>query len=264
MAQARRPLPDEDDGAGDLLDGQTPELISPEPPEAPEPPSGTVIKFGGREFTVDPEVAAEFERYSRENDRKFGDQGRELGQLRTSVRQMEERMRPKPEADVYDNVDTELFQNPRQTLERLGRELEQRVISQVTSQNEAREEQRRNWDRFYKENSDLVDDDRLVRAIGVEMMSEREWRGTDDVRAFLAEAGRRTREELLRISRKGREAGATTQPLPGGRRPAESGGGGRRTPAQPTEEPSGPEDMLNAIMQSQDRRRAARRRAVAE
>jgi hypothetical protein len=263
MAQARRPLPEEDDGAGDLLDGQTPELISPEPPVEPEPPQGTVIKFGGREFTVDPEVAAEFERYSRENDRKFGDQGRELGQLRTSIRQMEERMRPKPEAEAYD-YDTQLFQSPRQTLERFGNELERRVTSQLTSQYEAREEQKRNWDRFYKENSDLVEDDRLVRAIGVEMMNEREWQGTDDVRAFLAEAGRRTREELLRISRKGREADATKQTLPGGRRPAESGGGGRRTPAQPTEEPSGPEDMLNVIMQNQRRRREARRRAVAE
>lgn len=263
MAQARRPLPEEDDGAGDLLDGETPELISPEPEVAPEPPQGTVIKFGGREFTVDPEVAAEFERYSRENDRKFGDQGRELGQLRTSIRQMEERMRPKPEPEAYD-YDTQLFQAPRQTLERWGQEVERRVTSQLTSQYEAREEQKRNWDRFYKDNADLEKRDRLVRSIAQEMMNEREWQGSDDVRAFLNEAARRTREELLSISRESREQDSTKQPLPSGRRSAESAGGGRRTPAQPTEEPSGPEDMLNTIVQNQRRRREARRRAVAE
>jgi hypothetical protein len=256
MAQARRPLPPEDSGPGDPLDvPTTPEPVSPEPPVTPIVPlsRGTVIKVGGREFTVDPELAAEWERDRQSIDRKFGDQGRELGELRTWRRQVEQQLKPKPDADAYD-YDTQLFERPRQTLERFGQELEQRL----TSRYEAADTQRRHWERFYKANDDLADEDRLVRAIAADMMTEDAWQHSQDVHAFLDEAAKRTRQELLRITRKTREADADGTRQPSGRRPVEGGGSGRRT----TEAATPP--VLKSISDLVEEQASKRRRTVAE
>jgi hypothetical protein len=255
MAQARPPLPEDDKSPGGPLDGQTPpETTSPEPPVVQTPPTGTVIRIGTREFTVDPEVAAELERDRREWDRKFGDQGRELGELRTWRRQVEQRLPPSHEAQEYD-YNTQLFERPKETLDRFGRELEQRLESRYT----AAETQRRNWERFYKDHPDLADEDRLVRVVTQELLQREEWQTSDNLSAFFPVLATEVRQELLRISRKTREGEAPSREMPRGRAAVE-GSGGRRTTA--TEEPPARVSTITGIVQ--DLQASKKRKAVAE
>lgn len=224
-------------------------------PEATPPASlaGTSIRINGREFTVDPEIASALESRETEFNRRLSEQGRELGELRTWRRQAMEQPQTPPQGYDYD---TALFERPRETLQRVKEE----VIEQVRREYRGEQQQQRAWNDFYRQHSDLADEDRLVRAIAAEMLQEEDWAQSRDMKGFLTALADRTRGELLRITRKAREADAPAQRLPSGQRPVE-GGGTRRAAA-----PAAPETpaTISDIIQARQAERTRARTRLAE
>jgi hypothetical protein len=247
------------------MGGDDPELPPEQIPEdrsAPEPeplppasPAGTSITINGRSFTVDPELASALEGREQDFNRRLSEQGREVGELRRWQRQMERPpAAPQPQADSY-NYGVRIFEAPEEALMRVKREAIEEATSQLTSRYRAEREQEQHWGRFYKDNPDLADEQRLVRAIAGELLQQPEWADSQDMRGFFAELAKEAKGELLRISRRGREADAPAETLPQARRPVE---GGRRAAA-----PQQPQARAQPMTMSQwiERRRQARQRA---
>lgn len=253
MAQARPTPPPISGGPGVEPEPQEPQTPEPAGPEATPPPAptGTSVRINGREFTVEPELAAALEGREQEFNRKLSDQGREVGDLRAWRRQVEERLQPKPPAQEYD-YDTRLFEAPREALTRHKQE----IIEEIRQEYMVEQTSRRNWETFYKNNPDLADEDRLVRAMRDELFYQQGWanRRPEEMPAFMDELAKQSRNEILRIARKMREADAPGERLTRGRAPVEGGGGGRRTP-EPAE-PTGPSTLSDMIRGLQSRHRA--------
>jgi hypothetical protein len=260
MAQAPRSPTPEDDSGQPLM---PPEAAPPED-TAPQPPSGRRVRIGLRDFEItDPELAAALEARERDRDVLLDRQGRELGELRTWRRQMEEQRRPEPPPNVYD-YNTLIFERPAEALQHFGSSLEERITSNLTRQYELAERQRENWRRFYRDHPELEGEDRLVRAIAGELLQRSQWTESDDVGGFFSELGREVSAELLRLSRKARESHGQPERLTPGRRTVE-GSGTRERGAEraPPPEPSTPFSGTDYILEIQ-RKKAAARRAIAE
>lgn len=263
MAQARAPQPPETPPSLSSLSGGPgidpavpPEApTGPEAPQPPAPPAGTSVKIGGRDYTVEPELAAALEGREREFNQRLSEQGRELGELRTWRRQVEQQIAPPRQAQGYD-YDTALFERPGETLQRIKQE----TLAEVRREYQAEQAQRQQWDRFYRDHPDLADETRLVRAVAQDLLNEG-WaeRAPSDIPAFMDELAKQARGELLRMSRKIKEADVPAERLPRGRGTVEGGGGPRREPAPA--EPAAPVTLTSLIQADQQRRS---RRAVAE
>lgn len=253
MAQARRPQPltpppAMTGGPGVDPEPELPVDPSPGPETLPPEPTGTSIKIGGREFTVDPELASALEGRETEFNRKLSDQGREVGDLRAWRRQIETQLAPKPPNQEYD-YDTQIFERPREALGRFRQE----IVSEIEQKYQGEQTQRRQWETFYKNNADLADEERLVKSIAQDLIHQG-WgtREASEIPAFMDELAKQARSELLRIARKAHEAEAPGERLPRGRTPVESGGG-RRTPEAPA--PTGP-TTITAMIQARQRKRS--------
>lgn len=265
MAQARpprQPDPPQPLSGGPGVDPEELSPLEPTGPDTPPPttePSGTVIRIGSREFTVEPELADAFESHRRETDRKFGEQGRELGDHRAWRREVESRLPPKTEPAAR-NYDSTLFERPTETLAEIEERAVKRAKDEMRLEYQGDQTQRANWARFYKLHPDLADEDRLVRTVLQDLYGQG-WatRHESEMPAFMDELAKQTRGELLRISRKTREADTPSERLPRGRTPVEGGGGNRRTPA-----PVEPDEPITLVGEIQRRQRSRQRRAVAE
>ena len=205
------------------------------------------MRIAGRDYTVEPELAAAYEAREREFQQRLSEQGREFGEMRTWRRQMEERLPPPAQTPGYD-YNVKFFEEPEQAMERFYQE---RIVPRYT----AAEQEKRHWDGFYKAHQDLADEDWLVKGVANELLQT--WTGANDPRAFLEEVAKESRSRILRLSRKGREANAPGERLTNGRAPVE-GGGGRRTTPEPEAEPAGPQSMSDVILEIQRKRRSGR------
>lgn len=257
MAQSRQPRTPQT--MADMMNAPgaelPPEDLQEQPqPTPPEPPAGTSITINGRQFTVDSELASALEGREQEFNRRLSEQGREVGELRTWRRQMEAQRQPTtPDPNAY-NYNVRLFEAPEEALMRVKREAKEEAISEMRSAYHAERQQEQTWQRFYKDNPDLADEPRLVRAIATELLQAPEWDGSQDMRGFLSAVAQEARGELLRISRRSREADAPAETLPNQRRPVE--GGGQRRAAAPAAD-TGPVSLSSEIQRRQRRFRAA-------
>ena len=139
---------------GDLnvtVDGDEANKPAPKSEPAPELES---VKLGEKEFKVPAEVKAALDAAARA--------GVEVGELKSMVANLSNQIKaaaPKPEPKADEGYATILFTNPDGAIEKLTKEIENRIMTRVEQTNNQREF----WDEFYRQNSDLKKYDEYVR-----------------------------------------------------------------------------------------------------
>jgi hypothetical protein len=136
------------------------------------------VRINGKEYKVDAAMAAALDAREKDFQRKLSEQAESFRRV-TPARPAQ----PEPEVD---NLDTLLFEKPKEALSKF----EQRIIQKVTGAYQADQGQREFWADFNAENPDLARHGRISRTI----LSERfnEWAELPSVsaRQNLAEAVR--------------------------------------------------------------------------
>lgn len=270
MAQPRRTRGDPPEGDAPLLvggpgDGETPPapqgaahgdsappMAEPSAPPQGAPP-GAPIQLGGRQYTVDPELAHALER----QQQQYSQLHSRFDELNSRYARLESALMPRQAAPEYD-YNTKIFENPAEALSRLKQEWRQEIVSELTGRYEGDQQQRAFWEGFYRAHPDLADEPELVQAVATRLMPR--WQSEPASRAgeFAEALAKDTRALILRVSRKGREADAPAEPRPAGRAVVEGASGGRAPTPPPDDE--GPASLSDLLRQRQaDRRRAASR-----
>jgi len=126
----------------------------------PATPTGVEMTIAGQKYTLDPAVASALEERERQFERKMGQQGAELGELRR-LKQQVDALNQAQAAQAQPNLDTLLFENPTKALE-LHR---QQIVSELTQKYEQEKRQQEFWRDFKSRHKDLEGDDLVIHAV---------------------------------------------------------------------------------------------------
>jgi hypothetical protein len=224
-----------------------PGLEAPEPTQSePAQPSRQRVKLAGREFEVDPELAAALEEREREFQRKLSQQGAELGQLRQMVTHRNAAPAAPAAPAQADDLETLIFVEPKKAIERVKSEIRQELEQRY------RQDQfwRDFWQGFDRAHPDLAGERELATVV-----LQRHFPELSDlpITQAIDQLGDRVRREIIRLAAK---AQAKREPTAGA--VVEGGVGPAGRPRQQPEE-KGPKSLSDLIRE----RRAKRHRAPA-
>ena len=220
--------------------GETP--LTEERPKPSDAPSLVTVKYGGKDYTVAPEIAEAWSAREKEFGQKISEQGTELGSLRKFRQSVEQTVTP-PRPTGSD-LGTLLFENPNEAIS----QIRQGIIREVEGRYSQDQSQREFWRGFYRKHDDLDGEDTLVQAVMQRHWGELETLPVSTAQDKIADL---TRGEILRISKKLK--GGREDELPQGRAVVE---GASSTPsrrkAEP--EPEGPKSLSDVIRANRARR----------
>jgi len=131
-----------------------------EEPKQPATPTGVEMTIAGQKYTLDPAVASAIEERERQFERRMGQQGAELGELRR-LKQQVDSLNQAQAAQAQPNLDTLLFENPTKALEIHARQIEDRL----TQKYEQEKRQQEFWRDFRSRHKDLDGDDIVIQAV---------------------------------------------------------------------------------------------------
>ena len=142
----------------------TPEMNIPATPAAP---THVEVRIGNETFKVDPAVAKILQAAEANIAAQTGDMARTVNALQQelqSLKQAQANPQVGIDPDAFD-YNTELFVNPKATLERFGHEVANRVRQELGAANQMQQAQAAFWDSFYTQNDDLKAHDWFVKAL---------------------------------------------------------------------------------------------------
>lgn len=120
------------------------------------------VKINGRTFRVNPEMAEALAEREDSFNRRFSEQGRELGELRRTVQSITDRREtPKDEPDP----DIEFYSAPSKAVEKRLQTERETLKTEIREEYRAERARERFWEAFYSENKDLVGKEVVVNAV---------------------------------------------------------------------------------------------------
>ena len=258
----RKPAPDPQDDApgpedrdrGVLKGG--PGQPDPEPDDrTPAPPARKRIKVGGREFEVDPDLAAAVESRETEFSKKLSEQGRELGELRKRAQpgDQPDPAKTRPQEPNYEDL---LYSDPR----KFAQVIKEQTRAELRAEYEEDQVMREFWDGYGRRHPDLAEEELISRAMFVRHNTELLDLPTKKAQDRLAEL---VSGEILRISRRGKDNGNAPKEHDTGKRAVVEGASGDRGSTRASaddEERRQPKSLSEALAL----RRQARRTAMAK
>jgi hypothetical protein len=216
-----------------------------QPAASIETPKVVTIRQHGREYQMPEDVAQAWQ----EREQAFSRQGQELGELRRLRQQIEQTVQP-PKATEPD-INTLWFENPAAAAKRIKEE----TARELREEYQTERNREKFWDTFYRKHDDLREDDWVVEAQLARHGHELVDLPVPQAQDKLAEL---TRNEILRLSRKGR---SVEEPTPSRADLLEPASGERPPRRAPKEDP-GPKSMSEHIRARQRAKAEAARRGA--
>jgi hypothetical protein len=179
------------------------------PPDQPQTPPRHRVKIAGRDFEIDPDLAAALEEREREFQRKLSEQGAELGALR----RLAQRAPAPPQAPAEEPLSTMIFTDPDRAIQRLRQDIMQEL------ENRYRQDQawREFWTEFDRAHPALAGERALVQAVLQEHFTEV---ADLPVRQAIARIGELTTQKLVGLAARARGNPERTLVEGGGTGPA--------------------------------------------
>jgi hypothetical protein len=130
-------------------------------------PALVTVKISGKTFQVDPDMAAALTEREDSFNRRFSEQGHELGELRRTVQGLTVRTAP---ADPEPDPDIEFYSAPSKAVEKRLQAEREKIVQQVRDEYTRERARERFWADFYGDHRDLVGKEVVVEAVVL-----REW-----------------------------------------------------------------------------------------
>jgi hypothetical protein len=220
---------------------------APEPTQSePAQPPRQRVKLAGREFEVDPELAAALEEREREFQRKLSQQGAELGRLRQMVGYATAAAPTAPVSPApTDDLETLIFVEPKRAIERVKTEIRQE-LEQLYRQDQF---WRDFWHTFDRAHPDLAGERELTTVV-----LQRHFQELSDlpITQAIEQLGDRVRREIVRLVSK--TQAARREPTAGA---VVEGGIGPTSRPRPQPEEKGPKTLSELIRERRTKRHQA-------